>query len=58
MTSHPKDISDKLIDTMAKLPKVCKQLHLPVQAGNNEVLRIMNRRYTKEAYLEKIEKNA
>lgn len=56
MTSHPKDISDKLIDTMAKLPKVCKQLHLPVQAGNNEVLRIMNRRYTKEAYLEKIEK--
>ena len=56
MTSHPKDISDKLIDTMARLPKVCKQLHLPVQAGNNEVLRIMNRRYTKEAYLEKIKK--
>ena len=56
MTSHPKDISDKLIDTMAALPKVCKQLHLPVQAGNNEVLRTMNRRYTKEDYLKKIEK--
>ena len=56
MTSHPKDISDKLIDTMAKLPKVCKQLHLPVQAGNDEVLRVMNRRYTKESYLEKIAK--
>ncbi|MBQ7900537.1 MAG: tRNA (N6-isopentenyl adenosine(37)-C2)-methylthiotransferase MiaB [Clostridia bacterium] len=56
MTSHPKDISDKLIETMARLPKVCKQLHLPVQAGNNEVLRAMNRRYTKEDYLEKIKK--
>ena len=56
MTSHPKDISDKLIETMAKLPKVCKQLHLPVQAGNNEVLKSMNRRYTKENYLEKIQK--
>ena len=56
MTSHPKDISDKLIDTMATLPKVCKQLHLPVQAGNNQVLSAMNRRYTKENYLEKIEK--
>lgn len=56
MTSHPKDISDKLIDTMARLPKVCKQLHLPVQAGNNRVLRVMNRKYTKEDYLEKIRK--
>ncbi len=37
MTSHPKDISDKLIDTMASIPKICKQLHLPVQAGNNKV---------------------
>ena len=56
MTSHPKDISDKLIDTMASNPKICKQLHLPVQAGNNRVLQTMNRRYTKEDYLEKIEK--
>ena len=56
MTSHPKDISDKLIETMAKLPKVCKQLHLPIQAGNNDVLKSMNRNYTKENYLEKIQK--
>ncbi len=56
MTSHPKDISDKLINTMAELPKVCKQLHLPIQAGNNDVLKSMNRRYTKEDYLAKIQK--
>ncbi len=56
MTSHPKDISDKLIDTMAREPKICKQLHLPIQAGNNRVLESMNRRYTKEDYLEKIRK--
>ena len=56
MTSHPKDISDRLIDTMAKNDKICKQLHLPIQAGNNRVLEVMNRRYTKESYLEKIEK--
>jgi len=56
MTSHPKDISDKLIDTMAENEKICKQLHLPVQAGNNRVLKVMNRKYTKEEYLEKIEK--
>lgn len=56
MTSHPKDISDKLIDTMASLPKVCKQLHLPIQAGANPVLKSMNRVYTREEYLEKIRK--
>ena len=56
MTSHPKDISDKLIDTMASQSKICKQLHLPVQAGNNRVLAAMNRHYTKEEYLEKIDK--
>lgn len=56
MTSHPKDFSDKLIDTMATCEKVCPQLHLPFQAGNNRVLSDMNRRYTKEEYLEKIEK--
>lgn len=56
MTSHPKDISDKLILTMAEEEKICKQLHLPFQAGNNRVLEVMNRRYTKESYLEKIEK--
>jgi len=56
MTSHPKDISDKLIDTMAKQDKICKQLHLPIQAGNNSVLKAMNRKYTREEYLKKIEK--
>lgn len=56
MTSHPKDISDKLIDTMASNDKICKQLHLPFQAGSNRILKLMNRVYTKEDYLEKIEK--
>ena len=54
MTSHPKDLSDSLIDAIAECDKVCKQLHLPVQAGNNRVLKEMNRKYTKEEYLEKI----
>ena len=56
MTSHPKDLSDELIDVMAKYPAVCKQLHLPFQAGSNRILKLMNRVYTKEEYLEKIEK--
>ncbi len=56
MTSHPKDFGDKLIDTMVSCEKVCPQLHLPFQAGNNRVLFEMNRKYTKEEYLEKIRK--
>ena len=56
MTSHPKDFSDKLIDTMVECKKICRQLHLPFQAGNNRVLADMNRKYTKEDYLEKIRK--
>ncbi len=56
MTSHPKDLSDKLIDTMAECDKVCRQLHLPFQAGSDKVLADMNRGYTKEEYLKKIEK--
>ena len=56
MTSHPKDFGDKLIDTMATCEKVCHQLHLPFQAGNDRVLSEMNRKYTKEEYLEKIRK--
>ncbi len=56
MTSHPKDISDKLIGTMAREEKICKQLHLPIQAGNNRVLKAMNRRYTREEYMEKMKK--
>ncbi len=56
MTSHPKDLSDELIDAMAECEKVCKQLHLPVQAGSDKILSDMNRKYTKEDYLKKIEK--
>ena len=56
MTSHPKDISDKLISIIANNTKICRQLHLPFQAGSNKVLKMMNRKYTKEDYLTKIEK--
>lgn len=56
MTSHPKDLSDELIDAMQDCEKVCNNLHLPVQAGSSEILRRMNRRYTKESYLETVRK--
>lgn len=56
MTSHPKDLSDKLIQAMSKEPKVCKHMHLPLQSGSTEILRKMNRKYTKEDYLALIEK--
>lgn len=56
MTSHPKDLSDKLIRTIAECDKVCKQLHLPFQAGSDKILKEMNRKYTKNEYLAKIEK--
>ncbi len=56
MTSHPKDISDELIDVLATEDKVCKQLHLPVQSGSDRVLKLMNRKYTREKYLEIIKK--
>ena len=56
MTSHPKDLSDDLIAAMRDCDKVCKYLHLPFQAGSTEVLRRMNRRYTKEDYLELVRK--
>jgi len=54
MTSHPKDASRKLFDTMARCEHVAKQLHLPVQSGNSRVLKAMNRGYTREQYLEKV----
>ncbi|MCI6879696.1 MAG: tRNA (N6-isopentenyl adenosine(37)-C2)-methylthiotransferase MiaB, partial [Clostridiaceae bacterium] len=52
MTSHPKDLSDDLIRVMAKSKKICKHFHLPLQSGSSRILKIMNRRYTKEQYLE------
>jgi tRNA-2-methylthio-N6-dimethylallyladenosine synthase len=55
MTSHPKDASRKLIDTIAAQPKLCKHLHLPVQCGSNRLLVEMNRHYTVEQYLDLIE---
>ena len=54
MTSHPKDASQKLFETMAACEKVAPVFHLPFQAGNNRVLSEMNRRYTREGYLEKV----
>lgn len=56
MTSHPKDISDELIQAMAEEKKICKQLHLPVQSGSDKVLKDMNRKYTRAQYLEKLAK--
>lgn len=56
MTSHPKDLSDDLIYAMRDCDKVCNHIHLPFQAGNNEILRRMNRKYTKEHYLNLVEK--
>ncbi len=56
MTSHPKDLSDKLIEKMAILPKVCEHLHLPLQSGSSRILKLMNRRYSAEDYLRLVEK--
>ena len=56
MTSHPKDLSDELIEVMAKSKKICPHLHLPLQSGSSRILKIMNRKYTKEHYLELVEK--
>lgn len=54
MTSHPKDLSEKLVRTIAETPNICKHIHLPVQSGNTRVLENMNRKYSREQYLEKI----
>lgn len=56
MTSHPKDLSDKLIQAYRDCKKLCHYFHLPVQAGSSKVLKEMNRRYTREAYLELVRK--
>ena len=54
MTSHPRDASTKLFDTMAKYPKIAKQLHLPFQSGSSRVLKAMNRHYDRQTYLDKV----
>ena len=53
-TSHPKDISDKLLETMASMPNICRAIHLPAQSGSSEMLKRMNRKYTREWYLERV----
>lgn len=56
MTSHPKDLSDELIEVMGGSKKICKHLHLPLQSGSTRLLKIMNRKYTKEQYLALVDK--
>lgn len=53
-TSHPKDMSDDTIDVIARYPNICNHIHLPVQSGSNSVLKAMNRKYTREWYLDRI----
>lgn len=55
MTSHPKDFDTKLIETIARCDKVCEHFHLPLQAGSNKILKLMNRKYTREHYLKIVE---
>ena len=54
-TSHPKDISDELIYTIAKYENICKSIHLPVQSGSNRILELMNRKYTRESYMSRVD---
>ena len=56
MTPHPKDLSDELIDVLAKSKKICNHVHLPVQSGSSRILKKMNRHYTKEQYLDLVER--
>ena len=53
-TSHPKDMSDRTLETIAQYPNLCRFIHLPVQSGSNKILKLMNRKYTREWYLERI----
>ncbi len=55
MTSHPKDFNEEVVKVMEKHPKICRLVHLPVQSGSNGILRAMNRRYTREKYLDEIQ---
>lgn len=56
ITSHPKDLSDKLIETVAQGKKLCEHIHLPIQSGSNFILQRMNRKYTREYYLSRVQK--
>lgn len=56
MTSHPKDVSPKLIEAFKSCEKLCKYIHLPIQSGSNKILRAMNRRYTREAYIDLVKR--
>ncbi|MBE5927334.1 MAG: tRNA (N6-isopentenyl adenosine(37)-C2)-methylthiotransferase MiaB [Lachnospiraceae bacterium] len=56
MTPHPKDLSDDVIEVMKNSTKICKQMHLPLQSGSSRILKLMNRHYTKETYLELVKK--
>ena len=56
MTSHPKDLSDELIAVMGKSKKICRHLHLPLQSGSSRILKLMNRKYTKESYLDLVDR--
>ena len=53
-TSHPKDMDDRTLETIARYPNICKHIHLPVQSGSSKILKLMNRKYTREWYLERI----
>ena len=53
-TSHPKDMSDDTLRVIAEMPNVCKHIHLPVQSGSNRILKLMNRKYTREWYLDRV----
>ena len=54
-TSHPKDMSDETLHVIADVPNVCKHIHLPVQSGSNKILKLMNRKYTREWYLDRVD---
>lgn len=56
MTSHPKDLTDALIEEIARTPQICRHFHLPAQSGNDRILQMMNRHYTREQYMDKVKK--
>ena len=53
-TSHPKDMSDETLQVIADMPNVCKHIHLPVQSGSSRILKLMNRKYDREWYMDRV----